>query len=194
MAHITEEHLHHMARRHHATMQQLDTLREKVMSYAKKGYGVLETGAAAWAGGLLEGKTNGAALGGVLPYNLLGGIGFLVASNFVAENKDLGGERTSKHLENIGNGLIASYTSALGYTFGKRWRETGQAFGGGGRPFLHPYENGWPKGKVEAAQAAFQQAPLATAAGQWPISDPTPEQMAQLALQMQYAAQAPSAS
>jgi hypothetical protein len=153
MAHITEEHLHHMARRHHATMQKLDGLREQITGYAQKSFGLLETGAGAWAGGLIEGRYGGAALG-PLPYNLLAGVGFLIAGY-----ANLGGDTYSKHLENIGNGFIASYTSALGYAFGKRWRETGKAFGGGGNPWLSPYENGWPKGKVEAAQTAFQEAP-----------------------------------
>ena len=174
-------------------MQQLDDLREKVMGYAKRSYNVLETGAGAFAGGLLEGKLGGKGLG-PLPYNLLAGVGFLVASNFVDGRTNLGGERVSKHLENLGNGLIASYTSAWGYAFGKRWHDTGQAFGGGGRPWMYPYENGWPKGKVEAAQAAFAQAPLATAAGQWPTPPPSPEQMAQIALNMQAAYGAPVAS
>lgn len=166
MAHITEEHLHHMARRHHATMQKLDSMRETITGYAQRGFGLLETGAGAFAGGLLEGKTNGAALGGVVPYNLLGGVAFLVMGY-----ANLGGDTYSKHFENVGNGLIASYTSAIGYKFGKRWAETGQAFGGGGSPWLHPYENGWPKpGAVApngAAAAPVAPPPMPPAAAGW---------------------------
>ena len=178
-----------MARRHHATMQQLDTLREKVMGYAQRSYGVLETGAGAFAGGLLEGKLGGKGLG-PLPFNLLAGVGFLVASNFVDGRTNLGGERLSKHLENFGNGLLASYTTAWGYAFGKRWRETGEAFGGGGRPWMYPYENGWPKPPLAAPTTAGQW-PTATP-GQWPSPPPSPQQMAQIALQMQAAANAPA--
>jgi hypothetical protein len=177
MANITTEHLHHMARRHHATMQKLDSLRAKITDYAHKSFGLLETGAGAWVGGLVEGKFGGAALG-PLPYNLLAGVGFLVAGHM-----NLGGVQYSKHLENIGNGMVASYTSALGYSFGKRWRETGKAFGGGGSPWMHPYENGWPK--------HLQGAAAAPVAGQWPTTDPTPAQMAAIAQQMQAAAAAP---
>lgn len=179
MAHITEEHLHHMARRHHATMQKLDGLRGQITGYAQKSFGLLETGAGAWAGGMIEGKYGGAALG-PLPYNLLAGVGFLIAGY-----ANLGGAEYSKHMENIGNGFIASYTSALGYAFGKRWKETGHAFGGGGSPWMHPYENGWPKNLGAAAAAP-------TAAGQWPTMDPTPAQMAAIAQQMQAAANAPA--
>jgi hypothetical protein len=179
MANITSEHLHHMARRHHATMQKLDGLQATIKTYAQKSYGLLETGGGAWLGGLIEGKFGGAALG-PLPYNLLAGVGFLVAANM-----KVGGDTYAKHFENLGNGLVASYTSALGYSFGKRWRETGKAFGGGGSPWLSPYENGWPKPPLAAASAP-------TAAGQWPTSDPTPAQMAAIAQQMQAAANSPA--
>jgi hypothetical protein len=148
MAHITEEHLHHMARRHHATMQKLEGLRGTITGYAQRSFGLLETGGGAWVGGLIEGKWGGAALG-PLPYNLLAGVGFLIAGY-----ANLGGDTYSKHFENVGNGLVASYTSALGYAFGKRWRETGKAFGGGGNPWLSPYENGWPKPPVVAPNGA----------------------------------------
>ena len=165
MAHITEEHLHHMAKRHHATMQKLNGLTETLRGYAQKGFGLLGTGAGAFAGGLFEGRTNGSALAGVVPYNLLGGVAFLVASNFIDN------DMYSKHLENFGNGLVASYTSAIGYKFGKRWAETGQAFGGGGSPWLHPYENGWPKpGAVPsngAAAAPVAPPPMPPAAAGW---------------------------
>ena len=139
MANITEEHLHHMARRHHATMQKLDTMRGKIMDYAQKSFGLLETGFGAWAGGVLEGRTGGMAVG-PLPLNLLLGAGFLVAGY-----ANLGNEKFSEHFNNIGNGLVGSYLAATGYAFGKRWRETGKILGGGGHPWTQPYENGWPK-------------------------------------------------
>jgi len=138
MAHITEEHLHHMARRHHATMQKLDTIREKISGYAQRGFGTLETGFGAWAGGVLEGRTGGASLGPI-PFNLGIGAAFLLVGY-----TNLAGEKYSEHLNNFGNGLLGSYLAATGYAFGKRWRETKSLFGGGGHPWTHPYENGWP--------------------------------------------------
>jgi hypothetical protein len=133
MANITEEHLHHMARRHHATMQKLDTIREQITGYAQKSFGVLETGAGAWAGGLIEGRWNGAALG-PLPYNLLAGVGLLVAGY-----ANLGGPTYSKHFENLGNGFVGSYLAAMGYNFGKNWRESKPLFGPS-TP-LNPYDD-----------------------------------------------------
>ena len=158
MAHITEEHLHHMARRHHATMQRLDDIKNRIRDIGQKSFSLLETGLGAWAGGMYQGKFGGQGLGPI-PYNLLAGVGLLALGY-----TNLGGERASEHLNNLGNGLVASYLSAAGLAFGKRWRETGEVFGNfQGRPWTHPYENGWPKG------AAAPTAPAAT-----PSSNGTP--------------------
>jgi hypothetical protein len=137
MAHITEEHLHHMARRHHATMKKLDGLRERFSGIAQRGIGTVETAAAAWIGGAIEGRTAGAALGPV-PINLGAGVLLLAAGHL-----DLAGDKYSEHLNNLGNGLIGSYLAATGYAFGKRWRDTGKILGGGGHPWSQPYEQGW---------------------------------------------------
>ena len=126
-------------------MKKLDGLREKFGGFAQRSIGTLETGAAAWLGGAIEGKTAGAALGPI-PLNL--GVGALLLA---AGHLDLAGEKYSEHLNNIGNGFIGSYLAATGYAFGKRWKETGKILGGGGNPWFAPYENGWPKGNGVAA-------------------------------------------
>ena len=81
---------------------------------------------------------------GPLPVNLLIGAGLLVAGY-----ANLGGEKYSEHFNNLGNGFVGSYLAATGFAFGKRWKETGKILGGGGHPWTHPYENGWPKGGAE---------------------------------------------
>ena len=181
MANITEEHLHHMARRHHATMQKLDGIRVKISGYAQKSFGLLETGAGAWAGGMLEGRTGGMSVG-PLPINLLVGAGLLVAGY-----ANLGGERYSEHFNNLGNGFVGSYLAATGYAFGKRWKETGKILGGGGHPWTQPYENGWPKGG-EAPKAAGDWTGGAYV-GQGDLSE---SQMAAIVQRMQAAAAAPA--
>ena len=183
MANITEEHLHHMARRHHATMQKLDTIKAKITVAAQKSFGLLETGAGAWAGGLLEGRTGGASVG-PLPFNLLAGVGFLVLGY-----GNIAGEKYSEHFNNLGNGFIGSYLAALGYAFGKRWRETGKILGGGGHPWTQPYENGWPKGPAEMPPPPTKAGWEDSYVGQDSLS---PEQMAAIVQRMQTAAGAPA--
>ena len=124
MANITEEHLHHMARRHHATMKKLDGLREKFSGVTERFVGTIEVGAGAWLGGAVEGRTSGGTVLKV-PINL--GVGALLLA---AGHLDLAGDHWSAHLNNIGNGFIGSYVAATGFAFGKRWKESGKMFGG----------------------------------------------------------------
>ena len=147
MAHITEEHLHHMARRHHATMQKLDGIRDRLSSVVQRSLGTLEMGAGSWVGGMLEGKTAGKTLGPV-PLNL--GIGVLLLAGGYA---NIAGTKYSDDLTNVGNGFISSWVAAMGYAFGKRWRETNRLFGGGDSTWFNPYDdlqraapNGAPNG------------------------------------------------
>jgi len=67
---------------------------------------------------------------------------------------NIGGEKYSEHFNNLGNGLIGSYLAATGYSFGKRWRETKQLFGGGGHPYTRPYEDGWTRPPAETPPPA----------------------------------------
>ena len=171
MANITEEHLHHMARRHHATMKKLDGLREKFAGVTQRFIGTIETGAGAWLGGTIEGRTGGGTVLKI-PINL--GVGAILLA---AGHLDLAGDQWSEHLNNLGNGFVTSYVAATGYAFGKRWKETGKMFGSGGHPWTDPYDQtpGW------------QQAPAAQTQGD--LSD---AQMAAIVARMQQAAAAPA--
>jgi hypothetical protein len=135
---------------------------------------------------VLEGRLGGLSVG-PLPVNLLIGVGFLGAGLLVAGHTS--GERYSEHFSNLGNGFVGSYLAATGYAFGKRWKETNSIFGGGGRPWTHPYENGWPKGVAEAPPKT---------SGDWGTNgayvggDLSEEQMAAIVQRMQTAAAAPA--
>jgi hypothetical protein len=129
---ITEEHLHHMARRHHATMKKLDGIRERITGVTQRFVGTLEAATGAWIGGALEGRTGGAALG-PLPINLLAGVALIAGSHLNVAGK------WNDDLTHVGNGLVGSWAAATGYAFGKRWKDTGKMFGGGGHPWGHPY-------------------------------------------------------
>jgi hypothetical protein len=137
MANITEEHLHHMAKRHHATMQKFDALRGKFAGMTSRFVSTLETGAGAWLGGAIEGRTGGATVG-PLPINLGVGALLLVGGHF-----SVAGD-WSEHLNHLGNGFVGSYLAASGYAFGKRWKETGKMLGSGGHPWAQPYQSDWP--------------------------------------------------
>ncbi len=119
MANITEEHLHHMAKRHHHTMRKLDALKDKFAGVTQRFLGTLETGAGAFLGGAIEGKTDGGTVLHV-PINL--GLGAVLLA---AGHLDLAGKQYSEHLNNVGNGFIGSYLAATGFAFGKRWAQGG---------------------------------------------------------------------
>jgi hypothetical protein len=131
MANITEEHLHHMAKRHHTTMRKLDALKEKFSGMTERAVRTVEVGAGAWLGGVVEGRTGGGTVVHV-PINL--GVGLALSA---AGYLDLAGNEYSKHLNNFGDGFIGSYVAATGFNFGKNWRDTGKLFaskGGGALP------------------------------------------------------------
>ena len=156
MANITEEHLHHMARRHHATMKKLDGIREQSLTRRNRLLGSAETTVGAWLGGAIEGRTSGGTvplLG--IPINL--GIGALL---LVVGHFDLAGDKFSSHVSNVGDGFIGSYAAATGYAFGKRWHEKGKAFGGGGNTWEHPYVDGGPAPAVHGDLSEGQMAAI----------------------------------
>jgi hypothetical protein len=125
MANITEEHLHHMARRHHATMKKLDGIRERLSGMTQRFIGTIEVGAASWLGGAIEGRTQGGTLLKV-PYNLGIGVVFLAVGHLMEFE---GKPQLNEHLNNLGNGFLGSYVAATGYAWGKKWKETGKMFG-----------------------------------------------------------------
>ncbi|HSX22254.1 MAG TPA: hypothetical protein VLE97_05715 [Gaiellaceae bacterium] len=127
MAHITEEHLHHMARRHHATMKKLDGIRERMAGITGRFIGTLEVGVGSWVGGALEGRTSGGTFLKV-PYNLGIGVVLLALGHGVGQT-DAGGAGYSEHFNNLGNGFLGSYLAATGFAWGRKWKETGKMFG-----------------------------------------------------------------
>jgi hypothetical protein len=163
MANITEEHLHHMARRHHATMRQLDAHKERWGGILGRGINTLEYGFAAWIGGAIEGKTDGGTLPFIkLPWNLAGGLIFMGLGHWLAD------KTPGPHLSNLGNGLLGSFVAAEGYAFGQRLKG-----GGKGSSFFHPY--------------GHEEVPAGPVSG-----DLTQAQMAAIVSRMQQAAHAPA--
>jgi hypothetical protein len=147
MAEIGHEHLHHMAKRLAHTNQKLADIKGKLSGFAERSIDTIEIGAAAWLGGTIEGRTDGAKLPIVgLPVNLAIGFGLMVVSHL-----HLAGEQWSNHVNNLASGFIGSYAAAVGYAFGKSWRETGKIWGG--HSLTQPYALGPAHASGELSQA-----------------------------------------
>lgn len=122
----TEAHIHHLAKKAHNYKSKLEEVLGDRASVVERAVGLLEIGAGAWAGGMVEGRFAGDTFLHVPP-NLLGGLLFN-AAGFLGES--VFGKEWAPHLNTFGNGMIASWTAALGFTFGQRWQQTGKLLGG----------------------------------------------------------------
>lgn len=123
---IHEQHVHHLAKRLHQAHGKIDELRAKWSGVANAALSTAEVSAGAFLGGVLEGKTDGAALLDKIPYNLLGGVALLAAGHTVLADSDW-----AEHVNNVGNGFVAGYIASKGFAFGQRWQQTGKLLGGG---------------------------------------------------------------
>lgn len=124
MAEIGHEHLHHMAKRlHHANMQ-VERVTAKVNGIAKKAADTGVTVGSAWLGGALEGVTGGSTVPLInMPWNLFLGLVFTGFSHYTKVSDRIPGG--GRQLGNIGEGLLSSWTSAVGYHWGKGWKDSG---------------------------------------------------------------------
>lgn len=113
----TEEHLHHMARRHHATMKKLEAVHERSLGIKRHLAGTLGVGAGAWLGGLLGGTGHNSV--GPLPINLGVGALLLVAGNSAYVQRFVGGDKWSDHFNNLGSGFIGAFFAEKGFSFGQ---------------------------------------------------------------------------
>jgi len=150
---VTEEHLHHMAKRHHHTMGKLRAIQDKARALTSRFIGTLEVGAGAWLGGVAEGRLKHPdGSGGTVmhvPVNLAAGVALLAAGHL-----ELAGKEWSDHLNNLGNGFVGSYVAAAGYTFGTNWRDTGRLFGHGAAALPPPAPAPAVTGELSEAQMA----------------------------------------
>jgi hypothetical protein len=157
---VTEEHLHHMAKKLHHTNSKLHAIRAKFSGVTERAVRTVEVGAGAWLGGLVEGRTAGGTVMHV-PINL--GVGIALSA---AGYLDLAGSEWSGHLNNFGDGFIASYVAATGYAFGKRWKETGKLFAAKAPAQLAaPVQGDLSEAQMAAIVSRMQQAAQAAAHG-----------------------------
>ena len=127
---VNEHHVHHLAKRLHQAHSKLDELTGKWSERLSGVVSTVEVGTGAFLGGLLEGKTNGAALFDRVPYNLLAA-GALLAGGHLAKGSKVAGDY-SDDIINVGNGFLAGYIASKGFAVGQDWQARGKLFGGGG--------------------------------------------------------------
>jgi hypothetical protein len=130
----TEAHVHHLAKKAHGFKSKLESVLGKRASVVERVVSTLEITAGAWGGGLLEGRTAGGTFHG-MPLNLIAGV-VLNAAGYFGEG--VFGEVWAPHLNNFGDGFVASWAAAHGFTFGQRWQQTGKFFGGVATPAALP--------------------------------------------------------
>ena len=140
MAHnITHEHVQHLARRGESLYKRLEKMKEKLSGATAKAVRTLEVSSAALVGGIIQGKSGpdtGKGEGKFLhvPIDLGAGLALNLLGYF-----DAAGDEYSSHLNNFGDGFLASYLSNLGFGMGNNWRLSGKfSLGGGTTPTLPP--------------------------------------------------------
>ena len=111
--------LHAMARRHHATMQKLDSLREIWVSRKDRLFGTLETGAGAWIAGMVKGRTEGPALGS---FGKFATHPLTLGTALLALGYLDGAGHRSDDVVAFGNGYVSSFFAAKGFEMGARMR------------------------------------------------------------------------
>jgi len=126
-------HVHHLAHRAHSLHRRLEALRAKLSGTTARAVRTLEVSAGALVGGVIQGKAGpeGAHVLHV-PVDLGLGLALNVLGYF-----DAAGDY-SEHLNNLGDGFIASYLSNVGFGWGNSWRTTGKLFGPKAAPAALP--------------------------------------------------------
>lgn len=121
---ITHEHVQHLARRGENLHKRLEKLREKLSGVTARAVRTLEVGTGALLGGVVTGHAgpDGGKIAHV-PIDLGAGLILNLLGYF-----DAAGDEYSPHLNNFGDGFLASYLSSLGFGIGNNKRTTGTWF------------------------------------------------------------------
>lgn len=111
---ISKKDAQHALQRLEGIKRRIAGIREKAEQTTERLIGTAETAGAAFAAGVIQGKTGGVEVFGV-PLELGLGIG-LNAFAFLG-----GAGRHSEHLHNVGNGFLAAYATTMGRGVGATW-------------------------------------------------------------------------
>ncbi len=155
------EHIRHVVRGRNALQRRLDSIQERLAGTTEKVIRTATVGGAAAIGGVIQGKAGPAGAHIFhIPVDLGLGVGLNLLGYFKAAGKQ------SHHLNNAGDGFLASFLSSLGFGWGNTWRERGTFFGAKGMSALPaPGAPVASKGEVSAAQMADIVARVRAASG-----------------------------
>jgi hypothetical protein len=101
----------------HMQGKRLKAAKEKYSRPFKVAGDALVLNGAAFAAGVIQGRTDGYKLGGAVPIEVLLGAGFHVAGLF-----DAGGDGVAHQMHNLGNGFLAAWASSVGWNVGRKWK------------------------------------------------------------------------
>lgn len=121
---ITKKDAQHAMQRLEGIKRRIAGIRERAEQTTERLIGTAETAGAAFAAGVIQGKTGGVELFGV-PLELGLGLG-LNAFAFLG-----GAGKHSDHLHNVGNGFLAAYATTMGRGVGATWGKGKGALGAG---------------------------------------------------------------
>lgn len=117
-AHHVHQALAHTHQEKEKYKKKWEGIKESLGSKVEATVCLLEVGAGAYLGGLVEGRTDQGTFMHV-PLNLAAGIALAGAGIAGAAGE------WSPHLTNLGSGFVASYAASAGFKFGKTWRGSG---------------------------------------------------------------------
>lgn len=121
MANLGPEHVSYLARQLQAMRNRVTRKQEHYESMLTKGMRTMEVAVGALAGGVIQGH---AGEEGSHVFHIPTDLGLGVALNIAGFFNAAGSQ--SSHLHGFGDGLIASFTSSLGFGWGNTWRTTGK--------------------------------------------------------------------
>jgi Zn-dependent protease len=166
MANMGREHISYLYGKSQALARRVGEMKGKIQKHTSKAVATIETAVGAGIGGVIQGHAGekGAHVFGI-PTDLGLGLVLNLLGHFDAAGADY-----SPHLNHLGDGFIAAFTSSVGFGWGAAWAKTGKfsfhglGQGGGGGGALADGGIG-VKGAVSESQMADIVARVRAAAG-----------------------------
>lgn len=115
-------HLRYLYDKTQSLARRVGSYREKIHKHTSKAVATIETAVGAGIGGVIQGHAGekGSHVFGI-PTDL--GLGLVLS---VLGHLDAAGADYSPHLNHLGDGFIAAFTSSVGFGWGAAWAKTGK--------------------------------------------------------------------